>query len=146
MRVFTSLWVGTYFVIRAFKFYFSLFLFFQPFNFFLLSGFLKTQTGHTQSGNWAVTDIIAALEWIKINIASFGGDPTRITLFGHDTGAALVNIVLLTPSVKGELKRPVERKITFWIKVGSSLKRSLMFIMLVVCCTSRIYLRCLWYR
>ncbi|XP_026677710.1 neuroligin-4, X-linked-like [Diaphorina citri] len=68
-------------------------------------GFLKTQTGHTQSGNWAVSDVIAALEWIKINIASFGGDPTRITLFGHDTGAALVNIVLLTPSVKGLFHR-----------------------------------------
>jgi Carboxylesterase type B len=70
---------------------------------------LKTQTGHTQSGNWAVSDVIAALEWIKINIASFGGDPTRITLFGHDTGAALVNIVLLTPSVKGKSAMVVRR-------------------------------------
>ncbi|KAL1458242.1 hypothetical protein WDU94_008404 [Cyamophila willieti] len=70
-------------------------------------GFLKTQTGHTQSGNWAISDLITALEWIKINIASFGGDPTRITLFGHDTGAALVNIVLLSPSVKGLFHRVV---------------------------------------
>lgn len=41
------------------------------------------------------------LRWVRENIGAFGGDPTRITLMGHDTGAALVNLLLLAPYSKG---------------------------------------------
>jgi carboxylesterase type B len=42
------------------------------------------------SGNYALSDIIVALEWIQTNIHNFGGDPTSVILFGHRTGATLV--------------------------------------------------------
>ncbi|XP_026672257.1 neuroligin-2-like [Ceratina calcarata] len=45
------------------------------------------------------------LRWVRENIAAFGGDPTKITLIGHDTGAALVNLLLLAPYGKGFVPR-----------------------------------------
>ncbi|XP_017779271.1 PREDICTED: neurotactin [Nicrophorus vespilloides] len=44
---------------------------------------------HT-SGNYALSDIMAALKWVKLNIQHFGGDPNAVTLFGHQAGATLV--------------------------------------------------------
>ncbi|KAK9511039.1 hypothetical protein O3M35_005688 [Rhynocoris fuscipes] len=49
----------------------------------------------------AMGDVMAALRWIKENIGSFGGDPKRVTLMGHDTGAALANLLLISPQAKG---------------------------------------------
>lgn len=54
-----------------------------------------------------VQDIEAALLWVQNNIAAFGGDPKRVTLIGHDTGAALVNILLLNSSAKNLFHRAV---------------------------------------
>nr|XP_050861736.1 neuroligin-4, Y-linked-like isoform X2 [Vespula vulgaris] len=74
-------------------------------------GFLRTRpypdrtTG--SGGNLALKDIAMALRWVRENIAAFGGDPTRITLMGHDTGAALVNLLLLAPYGKGLFHRVV---------------------------------------
>lgn len=66
-------------------------------------GFLKTRSGigGTKDCCLATTDIEAALRWLKQNIAAFGGDTSRITVLGHDTGAALVNLLLLSKSAKG---------------------------------------------
>lgn len=47
-------------------------------------------------------DIIAALKWTRDNIPAFGGDPTRVTIVGHDTGAALANLVLISKAGKGK--------------------------------------------
>ena len=56
----------------------------------------------SSGGNLALRDIAMGLRWVRDNIAAFGGDPTRITLMGHDTGAALSNYLLLAPFGKGE--------------------------------------------
>ncbi|KAK0079522.1 hypothetical protein PV326_008678, partial [Microctonus aethiopoides] len=68
-------------------------------------GFLRTRampdTGGESGGNLALKDIVMGLQWVKENIGAFGGDPTRVTLMGHDTGAALVNLILLAPFAKG---------------------------------------------
>ncbi|KAL1123956.1 hypothetical protein AAG570_001726 [Ranatra chinensis] len=48
---------------------------------------------------------MAALRWVKDNIGSFGGDPKRITLLGHDTGAAIANLLLISPQAKGLFNR-----------------------------------------
>jgi neuroligin len=45
---------------------------------------------------------VAALVWLKDNIGSFGGDSNRITLSGHGTGAALVNLLMISPLAAGE--------------------------------------------
>lgn len=74
-------------------------------------GFLRTRTGpdrpNLSGGNLGVQDIEAALLWVQNNIAAFGGDPKRVTLIGHDTGAALVNILLLNSSAKNLFHRAV---------------------------------------
>ncbi|KAK5647117.1 hypothetical protein RI129_005581 [Pyrocoelia pectoralis] len=74
-------------------------------------GFLKTRPGvdtsESSGGNLGIKDIAAALRWIKTNIASFGGDYKRVTLIGHDTGAALVNFLLVSPKSKGLFQRVV---------------------------------------
>lgn len=50
------------------------------------------------SGNYALSDIIAALEWIQVNIRNFGGNPNSVTLVGHRAGGTLVTA--LTSSAK----------------------------------------------
>lgn len=52
-------------------------------------------------GNYALLDITQALLWLRENIASFNGDPQRVTLFGHGSGAAIVNLLMLSPFIKG---------------------------------------------
>lgn len=52
-------------------------------------------------GNQGLKDIIAALEWVKENIASFGGDPDNVTIFGVSAGAALTHGLLMSPRAKG---------------------------------------------
>ena len=48
---------------------------------------------------------MAALQWIKENIQQFGGDPNRVTLFGHGTGAACIEYLVHSPTtVPGMLK------------------------------------------
>jgi len=53
------------------------------------------------SGNVGLMDIVAALNWIKTNIANFGGDPGNVTIFGQSGGGGKVNTLLATPSAKG---------------------------------------------
>ena len=57
------------------------------------------QGGH--SGNYALMDVIAALRWIKDNIAAFGGDPARVTVMGQSAGAQAINALLHSPLAAG---------------------------------------------
>ncbi|XP_020290884.1 neuroligin-1-like isoform X2 [Pseudomyrmex gracilis] len=74
-------------------------------------GFLRTRPFPDRTsgsgGNLALKDITMGLRWVRENIGAFGGDPERVTLMGHDTGAALVNLVLLAPYSKGLFHRVV---------------------------------------
>ena len=63
--------------------------------------------------NYGLSDQIAALQWIKGNIAEFGGDISRITVMGHDTGAACVNFLMLSPVAEGMYK--MRNKWTFYL-------------------------------
>lgn len=56
----------------------------------------RASTSPGSGGNLGIMDIIAALQWTKDNIGAFGGDPTRVTIVGHDTGAALANLVFIS--------------------------------------------------
>lgn len=61
-------------------------------------GFLSTLSEDIP-GNAAVSDLLVALKWIQEHIAAFGGDPERVTLFGQVGGAALINVLTLSPAV-----------------------------------------------
>jgi para-nitrobenzyl esterase len=54
-----------------------------------------------QTGNVALQDIIAALKWVKNNIAAFGGDPHNVTVFGESAGGANISTLLAMPASKG---------------------------------------------
>lgn len=63
-------------------------------------GFLSTFTGEF-SGNFGLKDQSMMLQWIQRNIAQFGGDPQRVTIFGQGVGAASVGYHMMSPMSKG---------------------------------------------
>ena len=54
-----------------------------------------------QSGNAGTLDMIAALEWVRDNIAQFGGDPGNVTIYGQSGGGGKVSTVLAMPAARG---------------------------------------------
>jgi len=60
-----------------------------------------------RSGNYALYDQIAALNWVRDNIADFGGDPDNITLFGQSAGARSVQTLLSCPKVKDNVAKAI---------------------------------------
>jgi para-nitrobenzyl esterase len=68
---------------------------------FLAHPDLSAESPQHVSGNYALLDCIAALAWVKANIAAFGGDPANITLFGQSAGAYLASELLASPLAKG---------------------------------------------
>ena len=62
---------------------------------------------YAQSGNVGMLDIVAALEWVRDNIAAFGGDPGRVLIFGQSGGGAKVGTLMGMPSAKGLFHRAV---------------------------------------
>ena len=52
------------------------------------------------SGNMGILDQIMALKWVQKHIASFGGDPNRVTIFGQSAGAASASHIMLSPLAK----------------------------------------------
>jgi len=53
------------------------------------------------SGNYGLQDMIAGLEWVKANIAAFGGDPRNVTIFGESAGGIAVSMLGASPAAKG---------------------------------------------
>jgi para-nitrobenzyl esterase len=60
---------------------------------------------YAQSGNAGQLDLILALKWVKANIAEFGGDPSRVLIFGQSGGGAKCAALMATPDAKGLFHR-----------------------------------------
>ncbi len=73
------------------------------YGFLTLAG-LSAENEHGASGNYATQDLIAALKWIKNNIAGFGGDPENVTISGQSAGAMNVLALMRSPLAKGLFK------------------------------------------
>jgi para-nitrobenzyl esterase len=60
---------------------------------------------YASSGNAGMLDLVAALEWVRDNIANFGGDPSRVMIFGQSGGGGKVGTLMAMPSAKGLFHR-----------------------------------------
>jgi len=68
---------------------------------FLGSPELAAESSRHSSGNYALTDQIAALKWVQANIRKFGGDPGNVTIAGQSAGSADVLLLMASPLAKG---------------------------------------------
>jgi hypothetical protein len=64
---------------------------------FLASPELSKESDHRVSGNYGLLDQIAALQWVKQNIAAFGGDPGNVTIFGQSAGSSSTTFLMASP-------------------------------------------------
>ena len=72
---------------------------------------------YAQSANLGMQDIVAALQWVRENIAQFGGDAGNVTIFGQSGGGGKVSTLLAMPSAKGLFHRAI-------IESGSTLRQN----------------------
>ncbi|MBB6129466.1 carboxylesterase/lipase family protein [Mucilaginibacter lappiensis] len=75
-----------------------------------LLGFLNLSAygdKYKASANAGMMDIVAALQWVKQNIAGFGGDPDNVTIFGQSGGGAKVGTLMNAPSAKGLFQKAI---------------------------------------
>jgi para-nitrobenzyl esterase len=68
---------------------------------------LTAESEHHSSGNYGVLDQIAALRWVQQNIASFGGDPGNVTVFGESAGSVNIACLLTMPRAHGLFHRAI---------------------------------------
>ncbi len=70
---------------------------------------LDAESDQGVSGNWGLLDQIAALEWVRDNIAAFGGDPDNVTIFGESAGGQAVLNLMTSPLARGLFHRAISQ-------------------------------------
>jgi para-nitrobenzyl esterase len=68
---------------------------------------LTAEAGKTPVGNYGLMDMIAALKWVQTNIASLGGDPRNVTIFGESAGGIAVNDLMVSPAARSLFSRAI---------------------------------------
>ncbi|ROS74646.1 carboxylesterase 2 [Curtobacterium sp. PhB130] len=74
---------------------------------FLATPELSAESGHDASGNYGLLDCVRALEWVRDNVAAFGGDPGRVTIAGQSAGAGTCNFLAMSPLATGLFHRVI---------------------------------------
>ncbi|MDT5349492.1 MAG: para-nitrobenzyl esterase, partial [Mycobacterium sp.] len=67
----------------------------------------KSKPGVTLDSNLYLRDLVLALQWIRDNIAGFGGDPGKVTIFGESAGACITATLLAVPAAEGLFARAI---------------------------------------
>ena len=80
-----------------------------PFGWFTHPSIQDLQQGIDKTSNFGTLDIIAALEWVKLNISLFGGDPNNVTIFGESAGGHNVLSLLVTKQAKGLFHKAISQ-------------------------------------
>ena len=90
---------------------------------FLAHPELTAESPRHSSGNYALTDVLAALQWVQHNIAAFGGNPANVTIFGESAGAAIASALVGSPPAKGLFQRAISESGT-WMGLNLAPMRS----------------------
>jgi para-nitrobenzyl esterase len=80
---------------------------------------LTRESSHHSSGNYALLDQIAALQWVRDNIAKFGGDAHKVTVFGQSAGAFDAGLLMTSPLAKNLFHRVIQESGTAMLAAAS---------------------------
>ena len=74
---------------------------------FLAHPELTAESDHRASGNYGCLDLVAAVDWVRRNIAAFGGDPDKVTIAGKSAGSHATSALMASPLAKGLFARVI---------------------------------------